>query len=316
MTSTTILLIVAICVAALAGVLWQMLRKIQDLQNVHRDDKSLLMLNQNLQGMNERLDKTSESINSRLDKAAQVIMSVQKELGTVQERFKGFEEFNELLHPKMRGNIGEQILTDMLQQVFSADHYGLQHKFRGGETVDAIIRTNAGIVPIDSKFPLENFKQMSRAGSEEERKLATREFVKAVKKHIDDIGKKYVLPDEGTVNFAVMYVPSENIYYQILVDDENDLMEYAKIRNVLMTSPHGFFNFLRIILMGLERSKLQEQAQRIWDILKGVQQESVRFNETLGVLSRHVTNAKGAMDTVHSGYEKLAGKLDQVKLLE
>jgi len=85
---------------------------------------------------------------------------------------------------------------------------------------------------------------------------------------------------------------------------------------VLMTSPHGFFNFLRIILMGLERNKLQEQAQKIWEILKGVQQEAVRFGEVVGVLSRHINNAKNAMDTVHSGYEKLNGKLEAVKLLE
>jgi DNA recombination protein RmuC len=315
MNNVVIAAIVAAFVAVL-GVLIVVLRQLAEIRNASKNDQGLVMLNQNIHSMSEKIDKSAEAMNTRLDKAAHVIMSVQKELGTVQERFKGFEEFNELLHPKMRGNIGEQILTDMLQQVFSAEHYGLQFKFRGGETVDAILRTKAGIIPIDSKFPLENFKQLSRATTDDERKVANREFVKAVKKHIDDIGKKYVLPDEGTVNFAVMYVPSENVYYQIMVDDENDLMEYAKSKSVLMTSPHGFFNFLRVVMMGLERSKLQEQAQRIWEILKGVQQESVKFSETLGVLDRHVTNAKNAMDTVQTGYGKLAGKLDQVKLLE
>ncbi len=314
--SNLLLIIILVGFSALLGVVLAVLRKLQELKDSHTNDKGLVMLNQNLNSMNEKIDKTSETINERLTNAARVISAVQKELGTVQERFKGFEEFNELLHPKMRGNIGEKILADMLTQVFSTDHFALQHKFRGGETVDAIITTSAGIVPIDSKFPLENFKQMTRAQTDEEKKLSTREFVKAVKKHIDDIGKKYILPEEGTVNFAVMYVPSENVYYHILTDDENDLLEYAKTKSVLMTSPHGFFNFLRIILMGLERSKLQEQAQKIWDILKGVQQESVRFGDTLGVLSRHVTNAKSAMDTTYSGYEKLHGKLDQVKLLE
>lgn len=311
-----VLVAIGIVLVAVIAILLIMLRRLSDMASAGKNDQGMVMLNQNIHSMSEKIDKTTDALNTRLDKAAQVIMSVQKELGTVQERFKGFEEFNELLHPKMRGNIGEQILTDMLQQVFSTEHYGLQYKFRGGETVDAILKTKAGIVPIDSKFPLENFKQLSRAVTDDERKVAGRDFVKAVKKHIDDISKKYVLPDEGTVNFAVMYVPSENVYYQILVDDENDLMEYAKGKNVLMTSPHGFFNFLRIIMMGLERSKLQEQAQRIWEILKGVQQESVKFQDTLGVLDRHVTNAKNAMDTVQSGYSKLSGKLDQVKLLE
>ena len=316
MSNTILLIVVLAGFVVLGSIVLSVLRKLQELKDSHTNDKGLVMLNHNVSSMNDKLDKATDNLNSRLDKAAQVIGAVQKELGTVQERFKGFEEFNELLHPKMRGNIGEKILADMLAQVFSNDHYALQYKFRGGETVDAIIRTKAGIVPIDSKFPLENFKQFTRAQNDEERRLTKREFVRAVKKHIDDIGKKYIIPEEGTINFAVMYVPSENVYYHILTDDENDLLEYAKTKSVLMTSPHGFFNFLRIILMGLERNKLQDQAQKIWEILKGVQQESIRFGETLGVLSRHVTNAKGAMDSAYSGYEKLNGKLDQVKLLE
>jgi DNA recombination protein RmuC len=293
-----------------------LINSIKKLKDGTANDRGVIMLNQNLQGMNERLDKATESLNTRLDKAAQVIMSVQKELGTVQERFKGFEEFSELLHPKMRGNIGEQILSDMLAQVFSPGHYELQFKFRDGQTVDALIKMKSGLVPIDSKFPLENFKQLTRSDSEERRKTALKEFNKAVKRHIDDISKKYILPDEGTVNFAVMYVPSENVYYHILTDDESNLLDYAKTKNVLMTSPHGFFNFLRVILMGLERTKLQEQAQKIWDILKGAQQESQKFGDSLGILSRHVTNAKNAMDNVHSSYAKLTGKLDQVHLLD
>jgi len=302
-------------------------KKIDAMRSAQSDDKGLLMLNQNIQSINEqlhkttdniniRLEKTSESINERLTNAARVIASVQKELGTVQERFKGFEEFNELLHPKMRGNIGEQILADMLAQVFPTEQYQLQFKFKGGETVDAVIRTQAGLIPIDSKFPLENFKQMSRATNNTDKAAASKEFSKAVKKHIDDISKKYLLPDEGTLNFAVMYVPSENVYYHILTEEENELMDYAKKKSVHITSPHGFFNFLKVIMIGMERGKLQEQAQKIWEILKGVQQESVRFSETIGVLSRHITNAKGAMDSVHSGYARLSGKIDQVKLLE
>lgn len=291
-------------------------RKLKHLGSNTEQDRGLIMLNQNVQGMSERLDKTTESLNSRLDKAAHVIMAVHKELGTVQERFKGFEEFSELLHPKLRGNIGEQILSDMLAQMFAPSHYSLQYKFKDGMTVDAVIRTKTGIIPIDSKFPLDNFKQMSRAGSEEQKKMANREFIKAVKRHIEDISRKYILPDEDTVNFAVMYVPSENVYYHILTDDEAALLDYAKSKNVLMTSPHGFFNFLRVIMMGMERNKLQEQAQKIWDILKGVQQESKKFHTTLNVLARHLTNARNAMDTVNSGYAKLTGKLEQVKLIE
>jgi DNA recombination protein RmuC len=312
-----ILSILTLAVLGILGFLtYSLQRRMQELRENQMNDRGTIMLNQNVQGMNERLDKATEAINERLTNAARVIMNVQKELGTVQERFKGFEEFNELLHPKLRGNIGERILADMLAQVFSNEHYSLQFKFKDGQTVDALIKTNAGAVPIDSKFPLENFKQYTRATADDERATAKKEFAKAVRRHIDDIAKKYILPEEGTVNFAVMYVPSENVYYHVLTDDENDIMEYARTKNIIITSPHGFFNFLRVILMGLERGRLQEQAQKIWDILKGVQQETDRFGDTIGVLSRHISNAKGAMDAVHSSYAKLSGKIDQVKLLE
>lgn len=316
MSNTIIFVALLAAIIVPAYALISITKKLKEMQDAHTNDKGLIMLNQNLNSMNEKIDKTSETINERLTNAARVISAVQKELGTVQERFKGFEEFNELLHPKMRGNIGEQILADMLGQVFPAEQYGLQHKFKGGETVDAIVKTQAGIIPVDSKFPLENFKQLNRAQNDEEKRVATREFVKSVRKHVDDISKKYLLPEEGTVNFAVMYIPSENVYYHILTDDENVLLDYAKSKNVLITSPHSFFSLLRVVLMSLERNKLQEQAQKIWDILKGVQQESIRFGETLGVLSRHVTNSKNAMDVVHAGYDKIHGKLDQVRLLE
>jgi len=326
MTNTVIVVIIIIVSAATIYLLIQLARQIRELKDAQTNDKSILMLNQNLETIRSSLSQSSETMTAKLTTAfeamnrnfgtfAGAMGEVKKELGTVQERFKGFEEFNELLHPKMRGNIGEQILADMLGQVFSSEHYALQHKFKGGETVDAIIRTQAGIIPIDSKFPLENFKQLTRATTDEERRVATREFASAVKKHINDISKKYLLPEEGTVNFAIMYVPSENVYYHILTDEDSNLMDYAKTKSILMTSPHGFFNFLRVIMMGLERSRLQEQAQKIWEILKGVQQEAGRFNDTLGVLARHLTNAKGSMDTVQSHFAKLTGKLDQVQLL-
>ncbi len=308
--------LVLVAVLILIVTVRSQVQHLQSMRESATNDKGMVMLNQSVQGMNERLDKATESLNVRLDRAAQVILGVQKELGTVQDRFKSFEEFNDLLHPKMRGNIGEQILADMLAQVFSDEHYHLQFKFKDGSTVDAAIKTKAGIVPIDSKFPLENFHQLSKAENDTDRAFAKKEFAKSVKKHIDDISKKYLLPEEGTTNFALMYIPSENVYYHILTEDDLQLMDYAKSKNVLLTSPHSFFNFLRVILMGMERNRLEDQAQKIWDILKGVQQESVRFNDTLGVVSRHITNAKSAMDTAQSGYAKLAGKIDQVKLLE
>ncbi len=274
------------------------------------------LLNQNIQGMQERIDKTTTTIGERLDRAALVIQHVQHELGAMQEIGRSIKDFQQFLSsPKLRGNIGEQVLYDSLAKVFSKDHYAIQFKFREGQTVDAIVRTREGIIPIDSKFPMEYFRKYAEAETEDGRVSSLREFTKSVKKHIEDVAKKYILPHEGTVDFAVMYVPSENVYYEMIMENE-ELMNYAQERKVLLVSPNGFFHFLRVIMMGLERSKLQEETQRMWELLKGVQQETQKFGETLGVLSRHITNAKNTMDLTTGEYTKLASKVDQVKLLK
>lgn len=285
--------------------------------NAPREDSGVFaLLNQNIQGMQERIDKTTQAIGDRLDKAASVIHNVQRELGSMQEIGRSIKDFQQFLSsPKMRGNIGEQVLYDALAKSFSKDHYETQFKFREGQTVDAIVRTNDGIIPIDSKFPMEYFRKYTEAQNDDDRTAHLREFTKSVKKHIDDVAKKYILPHEGTVDFAVMYIPSENIYYEIIMEND-ELMHYAQDRKVLLVSPNGFFHFLRVLMMGLERNKLQEEAQRIWELLKGVQQDTQKFGERIGVLNRHVTNAKNSMDEVTSEYAKLSSKVDQVKLLK
>lgn len=320
---TTILLVFAIVLGALAffgiyflNTLRRELKAVRESQMQNQSDKVLAMLNDNMKGMQERMDKTSESLNSRLDRAAQVISQVNKELGSMSEIGRGLKDFQAFLSsPKLRGNIGEQILYDAIDQVFSAQQYEKQFKFKEGQVVDAVIRTSDSIIPIDSKFPMESFKVMYEAGSDDERSRCAREFVKSVKKHIDDVGRKYILPHEGTVDFAVMYVPSENVYYEIVANND-ELMDFARERKVLLVSPNSFFHFLRVILMGLERGKIQEQAQKIWELLKGIQQENVKFAESLNLVNRHLTNAKNALDTATVEYTKFSNKIDQVKLLE
>jgi DNA recombination protein RmuC len=312
-------LLLGLLLAVMLGVgilLFILIERVRAIKESAAGDKSFVLLNQNMQGLNDRLDKTSDSMNTRLDKAAQFMASVHKELGTVGERFKRFEEFNDLLHPKLRGIIGEHIMEDMLAAAFPREQYDTQVRFKNGETVDAVIKTRAGLIPVDAKFPLDNFMALSNAADDATRAVAAKTFVRDVKKQVDDIAKKYILPEEGTVNFAVMYVPSENVYYQMLSDEEAGLMEYARQKSVLVTSPNGFFFMMRIVYMSLERDRMQDQAMKIWEILKGVQQETGRFREDLDLVSKHIGNANSAMATAYKGYDRLAAKLEQVKLLE
>ncbi|MDP3970601.1 MAG: DNA recombination protein RmuC [bacterium] len=290
-------------------------KKIKEVGANNKDDQSLSLLNQNIQGMQERLDNVGHGINDRLDNAARIIANVSKELGQVQEMNRGMQDLqNFLKSPKLRGNIGEQVLQDLLSQHFPKSFYKIQYKFKDGNMVDAILNTDNGKLAIDAKFPLENFDKMVDANGEDElryRKL----FARDVKKHIKDISNKYILPEEETLNFAVMYIPSEAVYYEIIRDKEN-LDEFAGENNVLVVSPNSFLYFLKAILIGMQGKQIEEQAKRILVTMDAILKDSKSFGETLGVLNTHISNAKGALDRVNSDYGKLAGKIEQIKLLK
>ncbi|MFN3301428.1 MAG: DNA recombination protein RmuC [Patescibacteria group bacterium] len=280
-------------------------KKLNEFKKEQKDDQSLLIINQNIQGLHERLDK-----------AAQVISMVNKELGSMREighQMQSLQDF--LKSPKLRGNIGEHVLQDLLEQYFSRQHFELQYKFRDGQIVDAILKTKEGIIPIDSKFPLENFRKLLAAKNEEEKNRLMSIFYRDVKRHIDNISKKYILPQEGTVDFAIMYIPSESVYYEVIRSEEN-IDEYARQKNVYFVSPNSFYYFLRIIMMGMRGQQLQEEVKKIFQLLAAVQKDTERLGEIISVATTHVTNAKNAIDRVNNEFAKLSSKIDQTKLLK
>lgn len=251
------------------------------------------------------LQEQSKTISQRVENVTKSLSDVSRGLGHMQEIGRQMKDFQDFLRsPKMRGNIGEQILRDLLEQVLPKGHFNLQYKFRQGQVVDAIIKTNEGIIPIDSKFPMESFRK-------EDKKV----FKRQVRKHISDIASKYILPDEGTVDFAVMYVPSEAVYYEIVINNE-DLVKSASDLRVYLVSPNSFYYFLKIIMVGLESAKIEKASREVLRTLKAIQQDADKFGGNLGVLARHVTNAKNAMDNISHEYVKLTTKINSVNLLE
>jgi len=238
-----------------------------------------------------------------------------QQLGKVQEighTMKDFQDF--LKSPKLRGNIGEQVLRDLLEQVLPKNNFSLQYQFQEGQMVDAIVKTKQGMIPIDSKFPLESFKRLSQA-KEEEKTENSREFIRDIKKHIDDISKKYILPQEGTVDFALMYVPSEPVYYEITLN-QPELLEHGYNKKIYFVSPNSFYYFLKIIMVGLEGAKIEEASKKILSGLKAIQQESMKFGDELGTLSSHIDHAKGASDRAQLRYGRLVGRIDGLRILE
>jgi DNA recombination protein RmuC len=280
------------------------------------DSQGLTMLNQNVQGVHLRMDDSTKQLNTRLDRAAEVIQQVSHELGKVQEIGRSMKELQDFMRsPKLRGNIGEQVMYDLLEQYFPKANFATQHAFRSGERVDAIVKTDKGIISIDAKFPLENFIKIQQADTEQAVAVATKDFIKDVKKHITDISKKYILPAEGTVDFAIMYVPSEAVYYEIIRQDE-ELNEFASVKKVLLVSPNSFYYFLKVLMIGLEGKKIEENAQKILEMMRAIQTDSEKFGESLRLMSGHMNNAKNTLDKVNNEYAKLSSRIDDVRLLK
>lgn len=285
-----------------------------------KNDTALQMLNQNIQSLqanfHQKMDLTNRAINERLDNAARVITVLNKELGQMQQigsQLRSFQDF--LKSPKLRGGLGEQGLKNILSQALPAQHFKMQYKFRNNQVVDAIIKVDAGIIPVDSKFPLEEFNKYLKSESEAEKLSNLRDFRRTFKKHSDDISKKYILPDEGTVDFAFMYLPSESVFFEI-VNNQPDLLEYATKSKIMPASPSSFLYYLKTIMLGLEGKRITEMSKQIISVLKMIQRENLQFGESLGVLDSHLSNAKKTMERVTSGYTQLSTKIDQISILE
>lgn len=292
-----------------------------------KDDKSQEVLmkwleemrtsvDKNTETTQRRLDATNKAINERLDNAARVIRDVSKEVGTMSEIGRSMKDLQDFLRsPKLRGNIGEQVLKELLGQFLPKESFHLQYRFRTGEIVDAAIKTESGIIPIDSKFPMENFQAMAKAEGETDRKNFEKVFVKDVKKHIDDIAKKYILPEEGTIDYALMYVPSEPIYYEMM-SNQPALSEYSHKKRVLPVSPSTFYAYMRAILMSFEGKKIEERARAILASIRGIKGESEKFGDALQVLTKHINNAKNTSDLVNSRFISLNSKIDTAQSLK
>jgi DNA recombination protein RmuC len=262
------------------------------------------------------LQENAKELNERLDRAASVIRDVGKEVGQMSEIGRSMKELQDFLKsPKLRGNIGEQILKDLIGQMFPKNSFHLQYTFKSGEKVDAAIQTDAGILPIDSKFPMENFQKMLKhAGTDDAYSAIQKEFIRDVKKHIDAIAKKYILPDEGTMDFALMYLPSEAIYYEMV--NIPDLMEFAKRSRVYPVSPSTLYAHLQTILLSFEGKRIEAKSKEVFKLLRALQIDYEKVSESMGVLGKHLTNASSQFSNVSTGFLQLGNKLQTTKQLE
>lgn len=272
------------------------------------------LVGQNNKNITDTLQQNTRDINDRLDRAAKVIGDLQKEAGEFSQVSRSMKELQEFLKsPKLRGNLGEEVLRDLLAQVFPKEAIFLQYQFKSGNKVDAALKTDAGILPIDSKFPMENFIKMAKEEKAEDREQAKREFARDVKRHIDAISKKYILPEEGTVDFAIMYVPSESVYYEIV--NLTEVMAYSRTCRVYPVSPTTLYAHLRVILLSFEGKRIEQQAKMVLSSIRAVQKDYEKTENILSVLGRHLTNAYNSMSTLSSSFTQLGQKISSTRNL-
>jgi DNA recombination protein RmuC len=280
-------------------------------------------VNQRLQQGMTAVQSAQATMGQRLGEAARAVSEVHGQLGTLTEATRRMEQVGRdiagleqiLRAPKIRGGFGEILLERLLREILPTGGYRIQHGFRSGDTVDAAIVVAERLVPVDSKFPLENFRRLLEEAEESRRGPVRRAFLRDVRNRVDEIAKKYILPDEGTFDFALMYIPAENVYYEVILRDEDGdegLLGYALSRRVVPVSPNSLYAYLQVILLGLRGLRIEQNAREILGALTRLQDDLGRFREHFDVIGRHVTNAKNKHEEASAALARLETKLEDV----
>ena len=271
------------------------------------------------QRLKEQGDALSKAVGERIDGTIKVFGDLKEKLGELTQRTKDIQEagkdilsLQEILRaPKFRGGFGELLLERLLADILPHENYSLQYRFLSGETVDAVIRIGGNLVPIDSKFPLEDFERLTKAESEEEQKALRHQFTRTIKKHIDDV-TKYILPDENTFDFALMYVPAENVYYETILrgqPEESEIYSYSLQRRVIPVSPNSFYAYLQVIILGLKGLHIESTAREILGHLGRLQGDLKDFQDDYDTLGGHIQHAARKYDDAARKLTRLGDKL-------
>lgn len=257
---------------------------------------------------------STKDIHDRLLHATEVMGDIKREAGAFAETSRSMKELQDYLRsPKLRGNIGEMVLKDLVSQMFPKSSYTIQYPFKSGNKVDLVIRTDAGLLPIDSKFPMENFQRLVSTTSAEDQSSFRRAFVKDIKAHITAISKKYILPEEKTLDFALMYIPSESVYYEVSGIEE--LMDFSRASRVYPVSPNTLYAALQTILLSFEGKRIEEKAKEVFTLLRAIQKDYSKSTELFVTLGGHLRSAYNKYSEVESGFNSLGQKLESTKKL-
>ena len=278
-------------------------------------------LNQTLES---KLSSGQESMSRYLSDSGRTLGELKEQIGKLKsdsERLLQLgTDVRSLQHiltaPKLRGQLGEHSLAGLLQTILPANGFKLQYGFRSGRIVDALITLPDYSVSVDAKFPLPSFEKMAAAQNDDEKQRLRRQFQSDVIKHIDKIAADYIRPEEGTLDFALMYIPAENVYYETVIrydSDRADVQEYAMAKKVIPVSPNLLYAYLMTIVMGLHGLQIEQEAAAIRVQLQELAGGFGAFVGNWDVLGKHLRNALGQYDDGHKQLTKFSAHLEQLQ---
>ena len=300
----TILVILGCIIAGVLGaILWLLLRPKNELLG-----QRLESLEKHVEYSRQASERGTTSVMSQVQSFTRGMTELQEAVKNVQEKVRDVASFQDIFKsPKLRGNWGEYSLENALSQYFPRAAWELQHPFSSGEVVDAVLKLPNGLlVPIDSKFNWENFQKMTEADNELTRDQYRKTFLGDVKKKVDEIAKKYILPGENTADFGLMYVPAESIYYEIINQvKEMDVADYARKSKVILCSPNTFYLTVSAIQHWFRDTQFSQSTQAIMKKLGTVITDAGKLSEDFRKLGDHLSDASSA-------YERSEKKLGQL----
>jgi DNA recombination protein RmuC len=326
-----ILFILIAIILALAGFILSLRKKMDESEkdeSKEKDDRIVSNLTNQIQLLSQSMGTIQKSVDqrlgentNRLDNAARSYGEVQKQLTQLQEQTnrvfeisKDVSRLHEILKPpKIRGIYGESYLEQILESILSREHYDLQYPFKSGEKVDAIVRVGENIIPIDAKFPLENYKKINEKSVDAETESSKKQFGLDVKKHINSIAEKYIKPGEGTIDYALMFIPAENVFNEIIMYDFGNLnlSQYSVGKKVIPVSPNTIHAYLQTIRMGLRGMKIEKNAKVILQNLKKLDIEFGKVRKDFESLGQHLRNAQSKYESTDKRISRFESHLDK-----
>ncbi len=313
------LIILIVVVIGFAIIFWFLSKK-----GSSKDDQSLLMIHNQINEISRSLDQklgdSNKMMQGQLSESSKIVRDVTEKLTKLDETNKQVLNFSDQLknlqdilkNPKQRGVLGEYYLEETLRNVLPPNAYQMQYKFKNGDIVDAVVFVKDKIIPVDSKFSLENYERILNENNKEEREKLEKVFKMDLKNRIDETAK-YVRPDEKTMDFAFMFIPSEAIYYDLLINKvgavkvtTRDLIEYAfKDKHVIIVSPTSFLAYLQTVLQGLRALQIEESAKEIKERVEILGKHIINYDDYLQKLGGHLGTTVNTYNIAYKEFKKI-----------